>query len=149
MKGSLRFPKNMDEDAKDLIQWLLSKNPDERPMECSEIKKHPFFKDIHWGRIAKKEAIPPWKPDLYKFHGPKQVSLNQVFHKNANIKELNRTSHDNRDQKAGEELKSEMPVQEYRSGHQQIGQDDLIESSKSPKLHLQDFECEIESKEEE
>lgn len=82
MSGSLRFPPKMEAETKDLIAWLLSKDPKDRPTEFSEIKQHPFFNDIHWGRVAKKEAIPPWVPDLYTFHAPKLASLNQVFHKN-------------------------------------------------------------------
>lgn len=80
----VRFPENFDLEARDLIEWLLAKDPDMRPEEFSEIKKHAFFKDIHWGRVAKKQAIPPWIPDLEKCHAPKKftsIPLNKVFYK--------------------------------------------------------------------
>lgn len=136
MTGSLRFPPNMDEESIDLVSWLLSKVPEDRPTDFSEIKKHPFFKDIHWGRIAKKEAVPPWIPDLYQFHGPKHASLNQVFHKNTHFKDLNRTSQDENKKNSGEDFKSNIPVQEHRSNRQRNEETDLIESSASPKLFL-------------
>jgi serine/threonine protein kinase len=82
MSGVIRFPNNMSADAQDLIEWLLAKNPSERPEEVSEIKKHHYFNSIHWGRIAKKQAIPPWIPDLNKWHAPKKftsIPLNTVF----------------------------------------------------------------------
>lgn len=82
MSGVIKFPTDISEDAKDLILWLLALNPEDRPQEFSDIKKHSFFNDIHWGRIAKKQAIPPWIPDLYKWHVPTRFSsipLKNVF----------------------------------------------------------------------
>ena len=82
MSGVVKFPTDISEDSKDLILWLLAKNPEDRPHDFSEIKKHSFFNDIHWGRIAKKQAMPPWIPDLYKWHVPKRFSsipLKNVF----------------------------------------------------------------------
>ena len=82
LSGVVRFPHNIDGEIKDLTEWLLSMNPYDRPQEFSEVKKHTFFKDVHWGRVAKKEVIPPWIPDLYTTHVPKrfsQIPLNQVF----------------------------------------------------------------------
>lgn len=101
MKGSIRFPKAIDKSAKDLILWLLAYNPDERPTEFSQIKQHDFFKGIHWGRVTKKEAIPPWIPDLYTTHVPKKftaISLKQVFHENTIYKQANRASENTKDQ---------------------------------------------------
>ena len=83
MNGVVRFPKDIDPDAQDLIEWLLAKNPCDRPEEFSEVKRHNFFKNIHWGRVARKQAIPPWTPDLYTWHAPKRftsIPLNQVFY---------------------------------------------------------------------
>ena len=100
LSGIVRFPVKMDKEGRDLIEWLLSMNPNERPMEFSDVKKHPFFKDIHWGRVAKKEAIPPWVPDLYTSHVPKrftQIPLNQVFHHVPGNKKDKRASHNPRE----------------------------------------------------
>ena len=74
MSGIIKFPSDISEEAKDLIEWLLAMNPDDRPQEFSDIKTHSYFNNIHWGRIAKKQAIPPWIPDLYKWHVSKRFS---------------------------------------------------------------------------
>jgi serine/threonine protein kinase len=134
--GSLRFPPNLDEDAKDLISWLLEKDPSERPIDFDEIKKHQFFFDIHWGRIAKKEAIPPWIPDLYTLHAPKLASLNQVFHKNTCFKEQHRTSHNPRKQ-SNEEFKGSLYVHDHNSGRQKVLITEKIEDSIEDMLYLQ------------
>lgn len=98
MNGVVRFPKDIDPDAQDLIEWLLAKNPYDRPDEFSDVKRHNFFKNIHWGRIAKKQAIPPWIPDLYTWHAPKRftnIPLNQVFYK-VNKKRVDSASYNSR-----------------------------------------------------
>mmetsp|Transcript_21765 Transcript_21765/g.24203 ORF Transcript_21765/g.24203 Transcript_21765/m.24203 type:complete len:86 (-) Transcript_21765:620-877(-) len=85
----------MDEDAKDLIEWLLSRYPLDRPQDCNEIMEHSFFNDIDWDKIENKEVIPPWIPDLYTSHIPKkfmQMPLSQVFLKTTLHKEHNRAS---------------------------------------------------------
>ena len=65
---SIEFPKNMDKDAKDLIQHLLVVNPQKRlghgPDGTQNIKKHPFFKGINWEDAKKKKIKPPFIPKL-------------------------------------------------------------------------------------
>jgi serum/glucocorticoid-regulated kinase 2 len=44
--------------AKDLIHKLLNRNPRKRLGtfgDAEEIKKHPFFKDIDWNKVFRKE----------------------------------------------------------------------------------------------
>lgn len=82
MNGIIRFPEEIDPNAEDLIEWLLSKNPMNRPGDIEEIKLHPFFDDVEWEKVAQKQAIPPWIPDLTKWHAPKRftsIPLSQVF----------------------------------------------------------------------
>lgn len=136
MTGTLRFPPKMDPDAKDLIAWLLSKNPDDRPSEFSEIKSHPYFIDIHWGRFTKKEAIPPWIPDLYTFHAPKLASLKQVFHENTLFKEEKRSSHNAR-QRQDKEFKRDLNVHDKNSNRLKFMTGSKIESSIEDMLHLE------------
>jgi len=124
--GLLNFPPSMDAESKDLLAWLLSTDPLDRPADFSDIKQHPYFFDIHWGRIAKKEAIPPWIPDLYTFHAPKLASLNQVFFKNPGHKEKNRTCH-NPHLKSGEMVKKDVPIRDQKSGRREIKHADKIE----------------------
>ena len=41
-------------DIKDLIEKILVKNPDQR-LSLEEIKKHPYFKDIDFNKVLRKE----------------------------------------------------------------------------------------------
>lgn len=101
IKGVVRFPKPIDNVAKDLILWLLAQNPEDRPTEFSQIKQHKFFKDVNWERVTNKEMSPPWIPDLYKSHVPKKftaISLNKVFQENTIFKQANRSSQNTREE---------------------------------------------------
>lgn len=116
VSGSVCFPPEIDDVTKDLIEWLLSTYPLDRPTECSEIKTHEFFAEIDWDRISKKEAIPPWVPDLYTFHGSKGISLKQVFnHKSAHA-EQKRGSQKAR-KRSAENLEDDTKVDGERGNH--------------------------------
>lgn len=65
MKETLWFPKGLCKNAKDLIEWLINKDPDSRPNEFSQVKNHVFFENLHWGKLTKRQVIPPYIPDLY------------------------------------------------------------------------------------
>lgn len=137
VSGVIRFPMNIDLDAKDLIEWLLSTDPSDRPQEFSEVKSHPFFNDIHWGRVAKKEAIPPWIPDLYTCHSPKklgQIPLSQVFMKNTYHKECQRASYNNKQD--NEEFKSTLYVYDQNSNREVRKMAEKIGQTVEEILHL-------------
>ena len=53
------------EDAKDLIQKLLKKNPKER-MKIVAVKEHPFFKEINFTDLLALKMEPPFKPNTVK-----------------------------------------------------------------------------------
>ena len=89
--GTLYFPSEISDEAKELIRWLLNRDPFKRPLEISEIKNHKFFEDIHWGKFLKKEVTPPWLPTLYDWHyNPKfmDIPLSQVFGKDFEKNEM-------------------------------------------------------------
>ena len=55
-------------NAVNLIRGLTNKEVKKR-LGCNELgieglKKHPFFKDIDWNRLAIKEVKPPYVPKL-------------------------------------------------------------------------------------
>jgi len=50
--------------AIDLLSRLLEKDAASRLSDESEIKEHPFFADIDWEAMFKKEVPPPYKPKL-------------------------------------------------------------------------------------
>jgi len=65
-KGEFELPKNISEEAKAIICSLLKQNPATRLgyNSIEEIKMHPFFADIQWEKILRKEIKPPIKPNL-------------------------------------------------------------------------------------
>lgn len=58
------FPANMTEDARDLIDRLLTFEPTNRlgAHGADDIKTHSFFTNISWGLLFLQEVQPPWKP---------------------------------------------------------------------------------------
>lgn len=53
MFGKLHIPSYISDEARDLLMWLLNRDPKLRPNELSLVKNHRFFEDIHWGKISK------------------------------------------------------------------------------------------------
>jgi serine/threonine protein kinase len=58
--------------ASDLIGKLLAKKPRKRLSSAKEIMKHPFFKNINWDAMIKREVQPPFVPVL---QNPTDTSL--------------------------------------------------------------------------
>ena len=61
------FPSNMSEEAQDLIELLLEKNPKNRlcanDNDANEVMKHRWFEQIDWDALYNKKLNPPYKPD--------------------------------------------------------------------------------------
>jgi len=64
MTAKLSIPKTVPDDAKDLLEKLLIRDPEERLIEPSAIKAHPFFRSIDWEKLLNKEVTPPYKPPV-------------------------------------------------------------------------------------
>jgi len=65
--GVLRFPPFLSEPCKNLIVALLNRDPTKRlgsKDDVNDIKIHPFFKDISWDKLYRKEIDPPYKPKV-------------------------------------------------------------------------------------
>ena len=64
----IKYPSWIEENAKDLINKLLNKDPEKRIGSGKEgaenIKKHPFFSDIDWNKALNKELRPPFIPKI-------------------------------------------------------------------------------------
>jgi len=54
LEGPLRFPEGMSEDAMDLLEGLLERDPDER-LNGEDLKEHPFFDDVDWDKLETKK----------------------------------------------------------------------------------------------
>ncbi|KNC80538.1 AGC/RSK/RSKP70 protein kinase [Sphaeroforma arctica JP610] len=68
LKGVLRTPPYLSDNAKDLLRKLLRRNTNNRlgsgPSDVEEIKAHPFFAGVDWNAMLRRELEPPIKPSL-------------------------------------------------------------------------------------
>ncbi|CAI2167730.1 16521_t:CDS:2 [Funneliformis geosporum] len=66
--GKLKFPKGFfSDEAKSLIKGLLARNPHNRlgsMNDAEEIKNHPFFANVDWDALYRKQVSPPFKPNV-------------------------------------------------------------------------------------
>eukprot|EP01126_Amoeba_proteus_P014591 TRINITY_DN1644_c0_g2_i2.p1 TRINITY_DN1644_c0_g2~~TRINITY_DN1644_c0_g2_i2.p1 ORF type:complete len:328 (+),score=50.06 TRINITY_DN1644_c0_g2_i2:446-1429(+) len=65
---SYRIPDTMPQSASDFISSLLVLNPQAR-LGCTgvdDIKGHPFFGDVDWNKVMRKDVRPPFVPSLGK-----------------------------------------------------------------------------------
>ncbi|KAL4871770.1 hypothetical protein BDV12DRAFT_163809 [Aspergillus spectabilis] len=66
--GKVRFPRDaLSTEGRNFVKGLLNRNPKHRlgaKGDAEELKAHPFFHDIDWKALTRKEVIPPFKPKL-------------------------------------------------------------------------------------
>jgi protein-serine/threonine kinase len=66
--GKVRFPRDaLSTEGRNFVKGLLNRNPKHRlgaTKDAEELKAHPFFADIDWDALAKKNVVPPFKPKL-------------------------------------------------------------------------------------
>merc|ERR1712154_478894 len=67
-EAPLLFPPNLSNPCKDLITKLLERDPKKRlgssDLDVKEIERHPFFKDLSFDKLYKKEIEAPYKPNV-------------------------------------------------------------------------------------
>ncbi len=66
-QGILRFPPFLSENCKSLIVALLNRDPATRcgsTNDVEDIKTHPFFADIDWDAMMRKEVLPEYQPEV-------------------------------------------------------------------------------------
>ena len=90
------FPKNLDRDAKFLINHLLNNDPQKRygclKNGIKDIKDHRVFNDFNWEKMEKENVIAPFIPkinnsqDIYYYSSDKRNKL--LFEKYDKIKEI-------------------------------------------------------------
>lgn len=66
LQDPLRFPDDIDKEARSLLSGLLARNPAKRlgNSGAAEIKSHPFFSSIDWKKLYAKKIQPPFKPNV-------------------------------------------------------------------------------------
>ena len=64
--ADIRYPKHMTAEARDICAGMLNRDPTKRLgyRGALEIKSHPYFKNINWDALGRKEIPPPFKPDV-------------------------------------------------------------------------------------
>ena len=66
--GKVRFPRDaLSTEGRNFVKGLLNRNPKHRlgaTRDADELMEHPFFSDIDWIALGKKNLVPPFKPKL-------------------------------------------------------------------------------------
>lgn len=66
--GKVRFPRDaLSTEGRNFVKGLLNRNPKHRlgaNDDAKELMAHPFFHDIDWDMLCRKQVIPPFKPKL-------------------------------------------------------------------------------------
>ncbi|KAH5807447.1 hypothetical protein HBI93_242720 [Parastagonospora nodorum] len=66
--GKVRFPRDaLSTEGRNFVKGLLNRNPKHRlgaTRDAEELKAHPFFADVDWEALHKKNVVPPFKPKL-------------------------------------------------------------------------------------
>lgn len=68
MAAKLKIPPYLSSPAASLIRSLLAKDPAKRlghgPSGSDDIKRHPFFKEINWAKLERREISAPFDPSV-------------------------------------------------------------------------------------
>ena len=79
----ITFPSYLSQECKQLLKGLLQKNPAKRignERGAIEIKEHPWCASLDWGKVLRKELVPPFKPFLNKSNfDPEYTSMNPIL----------------------------------------------------------------------
>jgi len=75
LSGELRFPNYISEEAKSLLEGLLTRDPALRlgTKGGDEVKGHPWFADVEWEKLIRKEIEPPFKPKVRSIEDTSQI----------------------------------------------------------------------------
>jgi len=64
MTAKIKYPDHISENAKDLLQQLLVRDPEKRLTDPPKIKAHSWFSGIDWDKLVAKEITPPFIPPV-------------------------------------------------------------------------------------
>ncbi|PGH32588.1 AGC/AKT protein kinase [[Emmonsia] crescens] len=66
--GKVRFPRDaLSTEGRNFVKGLLNRNPKHRLGaidDAKELMAHPFFHDVDWDALGRKNVVPPFKPKL-------------------------------------------------------------------------------------
>lgn len=66
LNGELRFPSYVSAEAQSVLEGLLTRRVEDRlgSRGLDDIHTHPFFREIDWGALERRETEPPFKPSV-------------------------------------------------------------------------------------
>mmetsp|Transcript_73 Transcript_73/g.202 ORF Transcript_73/g.202 Transcript_73/m.202 type:complete len:592 (-) Transcript_73:1331-3106(-) len=73
-REDVKFTPRFSEEARDLIEHLLEKNPRYR-YTLKEVKAHPFYESVDWERVKKKEF---WSRGIYTAKERREVAMEEL-----------------------------------------------------------------------
>jgi len=76
MTAHLVIPDYVDSKAKDLMKKFLDRSPQTRLQDPAEIKAHPYFKEIEWEKLYKRDIPPPYVPIVLSKDSTKMIDRN-------------------------------------------------------------------------
>jgi serine/threonine protein kinase len=76
LNSPVQYPSSMTADAKSLIEGLLKRDPNVRlgANSAQEIKNHPWFQDVDWQRVFRKQVPVPFIPRIDPKQGDADVT---------------------------------------------------------------------------
>ena len=90
--AELKIPDFVSKEAAELLRRLLERNPNKRLggsiKDAQEIKEHPYFKDVDWNKIYKKQIKPPIFMDYMSktikyYHKPRMFANEDLLNSNS------------------------------------------------------------------
>lgn len=63
LSAPLTFPGSMSDSARSLLEGFLTRDPEKR-LGGDAVREHPFFKDLDWDAMERREIEAPWKPPV-------------------------------------------------------------------------------------
>jgi len=75
LSGELKFPSYISDNAKSLLEGLLTRDPEKRlgSNGGQEVKQHAWFSEIDWDKLVRKEIEPPFKPKVKSIDDTSQI----------------------------------------------------------------------------
>ena len=67
LKSELNIPSYVSKVCRDLLERLLNKVPEHRlgyQLGAKEVRQHPWFKGVSWGKVKSRKLIPPYRPNF-------------------------------------------------------------------------------------
>ena len=83
LHGKVRLPRDtLTTEGRNFVKRLLNRNPEKRlgaQGDAEELKRHPYFADTDWDRVAQKLVAPPFKPKPHSQYSTGDSDVSYTF----------------------------------------------------------------------